>query len=408
MKMRTVFRNVHLIVGLVIGLVAAAVGLSGSILTFREEIEHAFYEPSVAAQSAAVPLQTAYAKAQAIEAERRRVSVIVLPESATAPLEFASSVKGARNLKDADQLSIYADPFSGAIISQRHRNASFIAWLRDLHFALFAGTTGLQINGWMALALIFLTLTGLVLWVQTYVKGKAFAINWKASWKRLTWDLHRVLGSVMLVFLVLVAATGAYYPFREMVQKMLVGAGGALPARGTPAVTPAIGATPLNLDEIIAKAQPVVSDARLAVLRPPATPTQAWAATFHRAWDEGESVDSGPTAYLDPYTGAVLRLDDARTMSFAGRLLKSIEPLHFGKFVGLPQKIFWFILGLTPAFFFGSGVLMWWNRTRGARRARKEVHHEARKEHEAVTSSQITETYSGFGESVQGSPSPDA
>ena len=370
MKARTVFRNLHLIVGLVIGLVAAAVGLSGSLLTFREEIENTFYEPSVAPQTTTVSWQTAYAKAQSVEAERRRVSVIVLPERPTAALEFSSSVKGARNLKDADQLSVYVNPYSGELLGQRHRNNSFIAWLRDLHFALFAGTTGLKVNGWLALALIFLTLTGLVLWLQTYVRGKAFAINWKASWKRLTWDLHRVLGSVMLVFLVLVAATGAYYPFRETVQKMLTSTGGALPPRGTPAITPTAGAPPLNLDDIIAKARPVIADARLAVLRPPASPTQAWTATFHRGWDEGESVDSGPTAYLDPYTGAVVRLDDARTMSFGGRLLKSIEPLHFGKFAGLPQKIFWFLLGLMPAFFFGSGLVMWWNRTRGARRVR--------------------------------------
>ena len=84
---------------------------------------------------------------------------------------------------------------SGAhVIGQRHRNASFIAWLRDLHFALFAGTTGLKVNGWFALGLIFISLIGLVLWLQTYVKGKAFAVNLKASWKRQLWDWHRLLG----------------------------------------------------------------------------------------------------------------------------------------------------------------------------------------------------------------------
>jgi uncharacterized iron-regulated membrane protein len=53
-------------------------------------------------------------------------------------------------------------------------------------------------------------------------------------------------------------------------------------------------------------------------------------------------------------------------------LRKTIEPLHFGKYAGLPHKLLWFVLGLTPAFFFGSGVVMWWNRTRGARRVRNE------------------------------------
>ncbi len=375
MKLRSLFRKLHLIAGLAVGLVVLAVGLSGSVLTFREEIEHALYSPKITSQSASVSLQTAYAKAAAVEADKRRVSLIVLPEKAEAPLEFVLSKRGARNLKDADQLSVYSDPHTGEIISQRHRNDSFIAWLRDLHFALFAGVTGLKVNGWLALALIFISLTGLALWFQSKAPGKAFKVNWSASWKRVTWDLHRLLGVLAVIGLVVVAATGAYYPFRETVQKWLTSAAGTLPPRGTPPVTPMPGATLLDVEAILAKARPAIADAKLVVLRPPASasavgPAQAWTATFHRGWDSGESVDSGPTAYLDPYTGAVLRLDDPRAMGFAGRLLKTMEPMHYGKLGGLPQKLLWLLLGLTPGFLFVSGVAMWWNRTRGSRRVR--------------------------------------
>ncbi len=362
MKWRSIFRTLHLVTGLTAGLVAAAVGISGSILTFRAELEHALYTPRVTPQTTPVALGAAYAKAAAVEPEQRRIAVIVLPEQPAAPLEFILGKRGARNLKDADQLSLYANPYTGEIIGQRRRNDSFIAWLRDLHFALFGGVTGLQVNGWLALVLIFIALTGLALWLQTYVRGKAFAVNWSASWRRLTWDLHRLTGSVMLVLLLIAAATGAYYAFRETALKVLASTVGALPPRGTPAVTAALGATPLGVEAMLEKARPLVSGAQLAVLRPPATPAQAWTATYHRAGDSGESVDSGPTAYFDPYTGALLRLDDPRAMGGAARALKTIEPLHFGKFAGLPGKLLWFVLGLAPAFLFGSGCLMWWNR----------------------------------------------
>ena len=291
-----------------------------------------------------------------------------MPDSRSAPIEFVTSLRGARSLKEADQTSIYAHADVNGIIGQRRRNASFIAWLRDLHFALFAGTTGLKVNGWFALGLIFISLTGLVLWLQTYVKGKAFKVNLKASWKRQLWDWHRLLGIVTLLFLLLVAATGAYYSFRETVQKWFVSAGTVLPLRGTPPITAPPNAKPLTLDEIIAQARPALPDATLAVVRPPATPAQSWAATFHRRFDSGESTDSGPTAYLDPFTGAVIRIDDTRTMPFGTRLLKNMEPLHFGKYAGLPNKLLWVLLGLAPAFFFVSGALLWWNRTRGYRK----------------------------------------
>jgi uncharacterized iron-regulated membrane protein len=170
-----------------------------------------------------------------------------------------------------------------------------------------------------------------------------------------------------VALLILVAATGAYYLFRETVQKWFASAGTVLPPRGTPPITAPPNAKPLSLDEIIAKARPALPDATLAVVRPPAAPTQAWAATFHRRFDSGESTDSDPTAYLDPYTGVVIRIEDARTMAFGARLLKNIEPLHFGKYGGLPNKLLWFLLGLSPAFFFVSGIIIWWNRTRGSR-----------------------------------------
>jgi uncharacterized iron-regulated membrane protein len=66
MTSRSFFRNLHLIAGLGIGLAAAAVGVSGSILTFREEIERALYEPRISGQGTPAPVQAAYAQAMAM------------------------------------------------------------------------------------------------------------------------------------------------------------------------------------------------------------------------------------------------------------------------------------------------------------------------------------------------------
>jgi uncharacterized iron-regulated membrane protein len=35
---------------------------------------------------------------------------------------------------------------------------------------------------------------------------------------------------------------------------------------------------------------------------------------------------------------------------------------HTGNFGGLPMKILWALLGLTPPLLFVTGALMWWNR----------------------------------------------
>ncbi|MEO8501971.1 MAG: PepSY-associated TM helix domain-containing protein, partial [Vicinamibacteria bacterium] len=147
---------------------------------------------------------------------------------------------------------------------------------------------------------------------------------------------------------------------------------GSLPPRGSPALVPPVdGPAARSLDDIATAARAVMPGARLAVLRIPAQKNQAWAATFHRKGDSGESTDSGPTAFIDPYALKILRVDDPAAMPFGARIVKWMEPIHYGKFGGTPVKILWAFLGLMPLMFATSGALMWWNRTGGLKRRRK-------------------------------------
>lgn len=365
------FRNLHLVASAVFSLFATAVGLSGSALVFREEIEHAIYEPRVPPGPARLPLDTLLATAAAVE-PARRVSMAVLPEDATRTVEFILQKKDARTLKDADQMSVYVNPYTGAIAGSRRREESPIARLRDLHFAFFSGTPGLTFNGWVALALVFISLTGLGLWTVASPKNQRFRLPLRGSFKSVLWNLHRQAGLLSAAFLIVVSITGAYYAFRDTFLKGIHALTGSLPPRGSPPLTPpADSSLPRTLDEIAGAARATMPEARLAVVRIPSQKTQAWAATFHRDGDSGESTDSGPTAFIDPFTLRTVRLDDPRGMPLGARLVKSMEPVHYGKFGGVPVKLLWVVLGLLPLMFSMSGAIMWWNRTGGFRPPRK-------------------------------------
>ena len=58
----------------------------------------------------------------------------------------------------------------------------------------------------------------------------------------------------------------------------------------------------------------------------------------------------------------MLAVVDGRTLGFWSRLYWMQDPLHFGYFGGLPVKILWFILGLTPGALALTGTWMWWRR----------------------------------------------
>jgi uncharacterized iron-regulated membrane protein len=39
-----------------------------------------------------------------------------------------------------------------------------------------------------------------------------------------------------------------------------------------------------------------------------------------------------------------------------------MQPLHYGNFGGLPLKLLWVVLGLSPPLLFTTAAIMWWNR----------------------------------------------
>jgi len=352
-------RRVHLWCAVAGGLVVIALGVSGTVLVFREEIERAFYDPTIAPTSSRSSIAAAAARATSLYTERR-LALVVLPTRDDAPYEFVLQVRGARTLGEADQLSVYVDPGSGEVIGQRRRRDSIIWTLRDLHFALFSGVTGLMANGLFGALLAVMSVTGLVLWLAR--PSGRFTVKWRANWKRVTWDLHQVVGALSFLVLTLTGATGVYYAFRAPVTTAILAVTASPPLPRVPTVTRADGAVGLDLDTLIAAVAPAFPLRSIAVVRLPASPTQPYTFTAHAPGDIGESIESGLSAYVDPYTGRVLQLTHTSEDSLGQRVIGAIEPLHFGTVGGLTTRIVWALAGLAPAFLAVSGGLMWWNR----------------------------------------------
>ena len=364
--LRPLVRRLHFIVTAVFGLFAIAVGLSGSALVFRPELERALYEPRVVPGPTALPLETLRERA-AEEDPARRVSMLILPDRPDRPAQFILQKREARTLKEADQIAVYVNPYTGAIEGSRRREVSMLGRLRDLHFAFFSGPPGLTFNGYVAIALMFLSASGFVLWIQASPARQRFRFSLRGNVRSVIWNLHRQTGLLSFVLLILVCVTGAYYSFRDSYLAVIQAVTGSVPQRGSPQASPASPSDrPKSIDEIATAARAAFPEGRLAVLRIPARESASWTATFHQAGDLGESTDSGPTLHLNPFTLEPIRKDDIADMPLGARLVKGMEPVHYGKFGGLPTRLVWFGLGLLPLAFAVSGALMWRNRTRAA------------------------------------------
>jgi uncharacterized iron-regulated membrane protein len=89
-------------------------------------------------------------------------------------------------------------------------------WVVDLHDNLLSGRTGRVVNGVGGIALIVLTVTGVVVWwrgSKNFWRG--FLVKRGTRWPRFTFDLHSAAGIWLVGFLMLWGLTGIYFAFPE-------------------------------------------------------------------------------------------------------------------------------------------------------------------------------------------------
>lgn len=78
----------------------------------------------------------------------------------------------------------------------------------------------------------------------------------------------------------------------------------------------------------------------------------------------GDSADFNSYVKLDQFSGKVLSVHDSRRGGLGDRVLNSFAPLHYGTFGGLPTRILYVFVGLSPTVLLITGFVMWQYRHR--------------------------------------------
>lgn len=257
------------------------------------------------------------------------------------------------------------NPYTGAPVEADRSGESLQRTLQKIHrfhTSLLAGNRGKAVVGVVTLAALGLVLTGLILWWR----DRQWRIQWSASWKRITFDLHHALGIVASSILLLLTATGAWIAYADTINPLLERLDRTPPAAGAqPAfVPPDSGATMISLDSMVALAHTVVPGAPvLLVVRPTDAPT-----VIALRYPEDHTPGGRSRVYLDGYRGTVLQYVNTRTSGWGSRLIQRQRPLHTGDTFGPVSQLVWALAALVLASQAVTGILMWWNGRR-ARRA---------------------------------------
>lgn len=224
-------------------------------------------------------------------------------------------------------------------------------YLLDLHKSLMLyGLGGATIVGIASLLLVILLLTGVIQWPDWRKLAIGFKIKWNALPKRLNFDLHKVAGITMAIFMSFAAFTGFCWVFEQWTY---------------PAIYALTFSSPSSSENIIVKPQPSQAFAPLSVLLKQAQQTvpglQVSIVWYPEAKTSPFTIESktGESVSLDPYTAQVLKVVTPKLKSLSDRVIDSFGNLHFGTFWGLTSQILYVFVGLAPLILFLTGLMIW-------------------------------------------------
>lgn len=298
---------------------------------------------------------------------------------------------------------LWLDPYTGQETGRRARYGFNLEGLFELHSSLLWGKTGKSILGGVALSLLFMLVSGLLLWWPARWRN-AFTVVLNGPRLRALFDLHRVAGATLGLWVMVSVATGGLLAYRPALQwinqltgtqtleapkladagKGKVKAAGAAtanaatpPAESAAPAAPAIPPSPAaTLDQMLATAQAAFPNSRTGVITLPANGKQP--IRIRQKLADDPHPNGLTSVWLHPQSGTIIRLDPWRSLAPAERSLAWVYPLHAGKLAGAVGLAFTTVSGLALLGFGISGTWLWWLRRPQAAKARMAASQAAR------------------------------
>lgn len=203
--------QVHLWVGLGIGLYVLVISISGSAIVYNQEIARRYSRKTVTL------VMTESRRPMSLDELTRRVQQayrtyevdnVVEPQRADQPYDFVLERRNKR-------IERLFDPYTGADLGDPQSGINHvIEWLVDLHDNLLSGQTGRLANGIGSCFLTLLSLTGAVIWWPGIKNWRrSTTVSWKAHFPRFNWDLHSAIGFWCWVFVLIWGVSGICFCF---------------------------------------------------------------------------------------------------------------------------------------------------------------------------------------------------
>jgi uncharacterized iron-regulated membrane protein len=345
--------SLHHWIGLVAGIFLLISSITGSVLVFHHEIDHAQFSAETTLEKPANELiiDNSFERIRKLYPDYD-IRIPDLPDDPNQALKYELR-------KGQTRKWIFSHPETGAFLAEVKRaDQRLVHVLLELHYMLLSGTVGKIVVLLLGIALIVLSITGFMLYRKSILKVLTFKQRISLKSRRsLFSSLHRIIGVWSLVFNLFISVTGTYIAFTIVQGAFSSGGGGKIES---PPVFISLDATLNKVKRAYPSFDtnyllfPKNADGKLTILG---------------------RLESDPAFYgfnysniqVNTKTGEIASTSFLRNLPWYKRAITIFKPLHFGDYGGLSIKLIYCFFGIFPGVLAISGFFIW--RLRPAKRS---------------------------------------
>lgn len=360
---RNLFK-LHSWLGLFTGMFLILLGLSGSVLVFRTELD-AFFNRDLlhvpVSGDKHFSLKHCYDNITSRYPNLDGIAWINPEAGPGAARNFRIYFNDTR-LFTYDLGLISFDPNTGAVLREGPSSQftpSFIEWLFQFHFSFQLGMPGAALTAIFGITMLLSLLTGAIVYRKMIWKVVCFRVKInRKNWRTISSDLHRIVGVWSLLLNAVIFFTGFWMNLFAFQAKTWHNEMVATRPNTLIAISP---------DQMYRQALAAMPDLEPTYVYLPTQPARKFEVRGYtkvqwKLWGSSNSVR------IDQQTGQIISLSRFADKPLGARIEATFFPLHVGNFGGLPVKMLYVIIGLTPGVLAVTGFLLWW---RGVRKPRR-------------------------------------
>lgn len=346
---RKLWFQIHKWIGLILAVLVIPISLTGAALVWHEPIEEAMHPERFAVSGPATLAPAAYADAaRNALGKGERLSRIEIPDAG--PVTATANKAGTGR---PQRVTFYLDGANGRLLGTERSGEGLFPLLHSLHGSLMIPGAGRSVVGWVGVAMLISSLTGLWLWWPLSGSLKR-GFRWKRH-RNTDTNLHYLVGFWVSLPLFVLSLTGVWISFPPVFAG-LDGPRAGTPDRGAMARAKPLDAPVTSLAVATANAN-AVAPGRIVAITWPTERKREWAIDIARGQGAPATItvkDADGTAKPSPAR--------AQPSTWA----RTMRVVHDGTGMPLLWQLILFLGGIIPAILAVTGIIMWW-RARGWR-----------------------------------------